>query len=149
MAGSKKRIAKQLPRSMRESGVPLDKILPEGYKISAVLAEFARPYLGDASTLDDVHSVYNIAVIAWNIALMSRYERIRVLMTVLQVVPPDERLLYKSAITELIERKEQYFAEFNYSIASFEVIDKGNRYDLTAMTKVIVDENGEEIHPAI
>ena len=115
-----------------------------GYKMSDVLADFARPFMEDASTLEEIAAVYSMAAIAWNLALLPLHERIRALMPTLQELPVEERLLFKEAIGEMIAHKERAFAEYRRPVIDFELIDQGERYHLTVLSEIVVDKTGGE-----
>ncbi|MHB0936128.1 MAG: hypothetical protein ACYC6A_07020 [Armatimonadota bacterium] len=111
-----------------------------GYKMSEVFIDFADPFMEDAVAMDDIRSVYSLAAIAWNLALLPPHERLRILTPMLRDMPLEQRLGFKELIADMIDYKEEAFTDYDRPIVDFELVDQGERYHLSVLTQVTSDE---------
>lgn len=99
-------------------------------KMSEKLMKFVLPYLDETDSNEERESLFNIAVLAWNLALLTRKEWQEFLDNYIfdSVNPLDRESLEmlahcKNLIEELIERKLKFFANEKRSIEAFQLIE--------------------------
>ncbi len=109
---------------------------PKGQeKMSAVLEAFVEPYLDSVETKEERETLFNIAVAAWNLALISEEKR-QALMDelvdeVLSLKKTSIQQSMKAVLKELIDRKQEFFADNQRCILKIEIEDLGNRFNLS------------------
>jgi predicted Co/Zn/Cd cation transporter (cation efflux family) len=113
----------------------------DGVKMSEVLKAFVAPFRHLAETEEEFLKLVAIAVAAWNISLLPAKEREASIQELLEALPQDAREDAEAIIGELVEWKEEYFAQHKRIIIDYEVTDMGQDYQLTVIS--IVDESQE------
>ena len=109
---------------------------PKGHaKMSDVLDEFVAPYEDDELTLDQRQNLLGIAVLAWNLALSPKPDRKGMLKKIIKEVLSGEDPLFqqetREIIDEMVARKDQFFADNQRYIVSFQLQDLGTELNLT------------------
>jgi hypothetical protein len=120
----KKQARKQKAKALRQRPFGRDEVivLPEGVeKMSEVLTDFIEPYADVWKTEEELNKFLFVASIAWNAALLQGDERDKLLQDTLRTVPPQARPDLSTMLTDLIRRKETYFASNERMILSYEV----------------------------
>ncbi|MGL5032204.1 MAG: hypothetical protein ACRC6M_00190 [Microcystaceae cyanobacterium] len=105
---------------------------PKGLgKISEKLMEFVLPYLEATNSVEERKSLFSLAVMAWNLALLTKEEREEVLGDDLFGLanPLDREALqtvanHKDFLEELMERKLKLFAYEKRSIEDFQLAEE-------------------------
>jgi hypothetical protein len=109
---------------------------PEGReKMSAVLEEFVEPFRDMAESHDDFHKLLNLAVLAWNAALLPEDKRRAMVDDMLAAgfsrASAADRAFARQIIEAMIRRKEEHFATNRRAIVSFQLIDRGDDFHLS------------------
>jgi hypothetical protein len=103
-------------------------------KMSEVLEEFVDPYLAFAETRKQRQKLFEIAVLAWNLALISKDERQQMLDKAIEEGitqnDPLARQNTREILTEMIERKERLFPDNQRCIVEFQLQDAGENFRL-------------------
>ncbi len=98
-----------------------------GEKMSDVIDEFVRPYEQSADSTEAYRRLIATAIIAWNAALVQGAERETWLSDMLKAIAPHgDRQLQKDfhgIVSEMIERKEKYFANNRRYILNYQVTE--------------------------
>lgn len=109
---------------------------PKGeVKMSEVLEVFAEPLLQEAISYDQQFMALQIAVVAWNLALIpeakraAAYEEFLALSS--QEEDPNLEHDTKETIDELIARKQQLFPKNHRFIIDFQLEDAGSQFHLS------------------
>jgi hypothetical protein len=105
-----------------------------GVKMSEVLKAFIAPYREFANTEEAFRKLLVTAVIAWNTALFPAKERKAHLEKMLEAFPEEVRADGRAIISELVERKENYFSEYKRMIIDYEATDIGEDYHLVVIS---------------
>lgn len=104
-------------------------------KMSEVLEYFVEPYLEDTDSFEHQDMLFNLAVIAWNMAIMpdeQRQPKIDELIT--QVMKIDDPLVEQETrelISDLMDRKLEHFPDVHRYIVDFQLEDAGDQYHLS------------------
>ncbi|HEY9837224.1 MAG TPA: hypothetical protein V6D27_10035 [Vampirovibrionales bacterium] len=110
-------------------------------KMSEVLEAFVEPYLDLAPTLSQRQNLFDLAVIAWNLAFMPENELPSTLNYLLEdISKDDDPFFYKeirSVINDLITRKQELFAEHKRYIVACELQDAGKEFDLSVTSTLL------------
>jgi maltose-binding protein MalE len=108
---------------------------PQGeVKMSEVLEEFVEPYVGSAPTYSQRQTLFGLAIIAWNLALMSESERQIKVDEFLQQVIKDDRFIQqdtRAIIEGMITRKQAFFADCQRRIIDYKLQDLGDQFHLS------------------
>lgn len=112
---------------------------PKGQvKMSKVLEKFIDPYLDDTKTFEERDTLVNLAVIAWNLALMPEVDRQKEMDNLFKKASNFEDVLAqkeaKGLIEEMIDRKLEYFANIQRFIVDFEIKETGSRLNLVVVS---------------
>jgi hypothetical protein len=110
-------------------------ISPSGVaKMSEVLENFIEPYLEFARTHQQRKHLFEIAVTAWNLALLPVDERQTVMEEAIAPILSSQTTLiqhdFQEIVDGMIERKLDYFADNKRFIVSFELKDTGREFQL-------------------
>jgi hypothetical protein len=111
-------------------------IRPKGQaKMSDALEAFVEPYLEHAETYQATQNLYSMAVMAWNLALVSEEERQSTLNDFINQgafgkSKRDQQEVIE-IFTEMIERKLKFFGENRKFIADFQLRKIGNQFHLS------------------
>lgn len=129
------RLAKRLRNQMGDQlgGV---KFNPFGeVKMSEVLESFVAPYVEFTDNRSQRQKLLEIAVVAWNLALLEEKERRSMLEdTIAQFIPINNATAqqdFLEILDEMVARKLEFFAEFKRVIVNFELKDTGREYQLS------------------
>ena len=137
-----------LRKKMEEGGfgelaanIPIE---PKGApKMSEILQQFVAPYLDNVSTLRRRKSLFSLAVIAWNAAVMPESQQKTTLDTFLEQQLSNQDAETQQAITqiidELIARKHQHFSDNKYFILDFQITETGQRYDISVASTLLAN----------
>ncbi len=108
---------------------------PQGeIKMSEVLEEFVEPYLDFARNRSQREKLFNLAVAAWNLALMPENERQQIIDQGIEGTVGNDLLARQDIgefIDELIARKQTLFAENKRHIVEFQLQDTGKTLHLS------------------
>jgi hypothetical protein len=104
---------------------------PQGFeKISEQLMKFTRPYLPVTESYEDRLRLFDMAVLAWNLAILPSAQREEFLTSHLaeQVNPLDREALemfadFRELLTELIQRKLKLFGKEKRFIDDFQLVE--------------------------
>jgi len=112
---------------------------PKGQvKMSKVLEKFIDPYLETAQTFEDRETLLNIAVIAWNLALMPEGDRQKAMDDMFKGAANFEDILMqkeaKALIQEMIDHKLEHFANVQRFIVDFEIKETGSHFNLVVVS---------------
>jgi hypothetical protein len=109
---------------------------PDEEKMSEVLVRFVEPYAQYAETEKDYQSLYSVAALAWNAALLSSKERYTLDELIHKSMPAFEKDT-KLIINELIHRKERYFSEYSKMIVHYEVKMMGDHVHVAVASTML------------
>jgi hypothetical protein len=119
-------------------------IEPKGaIKMSDVLKQFVEPYLDNVHNLQQCKTLFNLAAIAWNAAVMFESEEQTVdefLEENLTTVETPIQQGAREIITQLIARKHQHFSDIKRLIMDFDVTQSGQRYDISVASTLVENE---------
>ncbi len=113
-------------RRLKKSKLTPDKIVhnPPGVdKMSDVLFSFIEPYYDDTETTEDMHALIRIGILAWNTALLPPEKQKESLQKMGQSVPVAAYYDFYTPISELVERKNKYFAGYTRTIFDYELVE--------------------------
>lgn len=116
--------------------VEKDKIIyePKGVaKMSEVLLDFIKPYAEYAETFEAYEDLIMVAIVAWNIALISEKQNkdlVKEMIKDLNLSKSDSQDM-RNIMQELIERKKKHFAEYNRIITDYQITEAGSEYRLS------------------
>jgi hypothetical protein len=101
-------------------------------KMSEVLEEFASPFLEEAGyeSMEQIHKVYDLAVAAWNAALLPDDQHEDAFNTFLKELPADVRPAMQTLWARMIARKKAFFSKNRRGIIGFHLTDEGTSYHL-------------------
>jgi hypothetical protein len=94
---------------------------PGEEKMSEVLLDFVEPYSDQWRNEADLNNLLNMATLAWNAALFSDSQREEAIRDMMQAVPPEARVEFRTILDAMIQRKISHFAGNKRVILSFEV----------------------------
>lgn len=119
---------------------------PGQEKMSEVLREFVAPYWDIPHDEAAMRKLITTALVAWNTALLPESERAGDLAKITEALPPEAHEDFYAIVGEMIERKENYFAQYNRTIIDYELVDHGHDYHLTVMSLTAPEEeSGEDV----
>ncbi len=120
-----------LERKVRSEGIFGDREVvfqtgsPE--KMSEVLLAFVEPYQEYATTRDAFERLIAIGALAWNAALASPEDRRSLLDKTSKLIQEsageEDAKVYGALVSDLIKRKERYFANNKRLIATYQVTE--------------------------
>jgi hypothetical protein len=117
----KHRFAKKEPPIDVPGEAPLVLFEPPGQaKMSDVLMTFIKPYEDTWENLDELRELLGVAIVAWNAAIEPDHWG-EAVQSALAKLPPDDREECQSMIAELVERKQQFFAQNRRLIIDYEL----------------------------
>jgi len=105
-------------------------------KMSEILLEYIAPFLENIDTYEECSNLLEIAVMAWNFALVSEEERQEELKEMFSGNPSDpEEIKAEKIIKELmnkfIKRKLKFFAEEKRFITDFKLTQNSGRFHIS------------------
>ncbi|AGA29868.1 hypothetical protein [Singulisphaera acidiphila] len=102
--------------------------------MSDVLRDFAEPYLPMANCETELRSLFNLAILGWNAALLPEKQRQASIETyfkaTLRGAPEDELAKAWKFVKELIQRKETLFAANKRAFVSVSLSNNGSKFQL-------------------
>ena len=104
--------------------------------MSEFLLEYIEPFLEDTDTYQQRSSLLEIAVMSWNMALVSEEERQALLKELFSKHPSDpedieaEKELQRF-INKLIKRKLKFFAEEKRFVTNFKLTQNADRFHIS------------------
>ncbi len=109
---------------------------PKGeVKMSEVLEEFVEPYLPEANGLEQQQMVFEMAIIAWNLAILPAHKRQSALEDMFNNLMKDKRAIVKrdlnNLIDEMVQRKLELFPNNRRYIIDFQLEDAGDQFHLS------------------
>jgi hypothetical protein len=130
MSKKKKKKKKKKRKRRKKTRLPFASNASEGtVKMSVVLLEFIKPYMYLVRSLNEMHNLIGIGMIAWNLSFLSKQEQVeRVEETIEKKLPffsADSDVDIERIIWELIERKKSDFSQHDLEIVTFEINEKG------------------------
>ena len=115
-------------------------------KMTEVLQAFVEPYIEETDNRSQRQQIFEIAVIAWNLAVIDEAKRQPMLdQAIDQVLNSDdieEQKDFRDLLEELIDRKLAYFDEVKRMIINFELKDVGREYQLS-VASLMDDPNAQ------
>ena len=102
-------------------------------KMSQVVIDFIEPYVEYAETYEAYQKLVSVAIVAWNTALFPEKKQkaiVKKMMKSLSLPRSDARDM-KGIIQELIERKNERFAEHNRIIVEYHVTETRDGFHLS------------------
>jgi hypothetical protein len=94
-------------------------------KMSEVLEDFVEPYTDGTLNKHGLEMLFSMGALAWNIALMPKEKRIKMLAEAFSsIMPnsdPEDIAFGKDLVDKLIQRKEEFFADNQRMIMNFEL----------------------------
>ena len=108
---------------------------PKAAKMSDVLTDFVAPYRTEVDTEVAYQRLLELAIMAWNTALLPEPEQPemidRMLAEGFAKVNKELKQEFKDILEQFIVRKNQYFSENKRLIIDFELKDTGKDYHLS------------------
>jgi len=105
-------------------------------KMSEILIEYIEPFLEDTDTYQERSNLLEIAVMSWNMALVSEEKRQELLKELFSKHPSDpedieaEKELQR-LMKKLIKRKLKFFAEEKRFITDFKLTENSGRFHIS------------------
>jgi DNA-binding Lrp family transcriptional regulator len=102
-------------------------------KMSEVVIDFIEPYVEYAETYEAYQKLVMVAIVAWNTALFPEKKQKAMVKKMMKSpsLPRSDALDMKGIIQELIERKNEHFAEHNRIIVEYHVTEIIDGFHLT------------------
>ena len=105
-------------------------------KMSEVLMEYIEPFLEGTETYQECSSLLEIAVMSWNMALVSEEERQELLKELFSKHPSDPEEIedekeVQRIVKKLIKRKLKFFAEEKRFITDFKLTQNSGRFHIS------------------
>lgn len=130
-----KRLFKRRPLEAIPSGTKVVYEPPGQEKMSEVLDDFVAPYSDLADTEDAYRKLLNLAVLAWNAALLPEDQRRAIIEETVDAGFPrasgPARAAAREFLETLIRRKLEHFAGNRRAILSFTLTETGDGYHLS------------------
>ena len=109
---------------------------PQGeVKMSDVLEEFIEPYLPEADELEKRQMLFEMAIIAWNLAIMPEHKRQSALdelfKDLMKGKPATAKRDLNSLMDEMVARKLELFPNNRRYILDFQLEDIGDQFHLS------------------
>ncbi len=104
-------------------------------KMSDALTDFVEPYRQEADTEEAQRKLLELAIMAWNVSLLSEPEQQemvdRILAEGFSAATEELKQGMKDILNQLIARKKQHFSENQRMIVDFDLKDTGRDYYLS------------------
>ncbi|MEM9483445.1 MAG: hypothetical protein AAGA83_07105 [Cyanobacteria bacterium P01_F01_bin.116] len=109
---------------------------PKGeVKMSDVLEEFVEPYLPETDNLEQQGMVFEMGVIAWNLAILPENKRQSALEKLFDKLTKNKNAIVKrdlnNLIDEMVARKFELFPDNRRYILDFQLEDGGDQFHLS------------------
>jgi hypothetical protein len=126
----------------RSYGKEIQLVMNQGemVKMSEVLEDFIEPYSDDSLNKHGLEMLLTMGMLAWNIALMPAATRIEMkseaLARMLPSIGLDDIAFTRNFLNELIDRKDNFFADNQRMIMNFELqyVSRGEYHISVAST---------------
>ncbi|HLO88664.1 MAG TPA: hypothetical protein VK203_27145 [Nostocaceae cyanobacterium] len=117
-------------------------IQPKGTeKMSDIMKRFVEPYEDTVDNLRDFRSLFSLAAIAWNAALMAdseQKEEIDILLEEsLQGKDAEVQQFTRQIIAELIARKKKHFSHIKRFIVDFDITETREQYHIAVVSTLL------------
>jgi hypothetical protein len=137
MMSNKKKLKKQLRAEPAFKNLKIVEGANEE-KMSAVLLQFVEPYQAQATSIQDYEKLIVLAMMAWNAALLEGAARQQMIEGVKEAFLSSSGQEWDQALdqvlTQLIQRKERYFAENKRFIIDYRVSESEDEYNLAIVS---------------
>ncbi len=111
--------------------------LPGKEKYSAVLLRFAEPLLAEVSdNYEDFYLTIATAVLLWNLANLPADQQDALLQPMLKSVPFFRRRRVTQELAQMLARKKELFADYDWFIQAFRLIEKPDEFRVEVMVAV-------------
>lgn len=100
---------------------PIDGKKRYGKTCAKIIIEFAAPFIPTHGSNSDIETIYTIAMIAWNIALMPKGEQERFIDKTIDETEMGSHPEMIANIYVMVERKKQYFAKYDFQVADYHI----------------------------
>ncbi|MCU0567438.1 MAG: hypothetical protein MUF49_12665 [Oculatellaceae cyanobacterium Prado106] len=130
------RLAKKMRKNPHANNVAGIVANPKGQvKMSAVLEQFAEPYVEPLQEFSEVKGMYRLAIVAWNAALLPESDRPSLLDPVMEIATKGmnhkAKQELKTMVDDMMARKLELFDENKRHIIDFQIKDYGTEYYIT------------------
>lgn len=92
-----------------------------GQTCAKIIIDFAAPFMPTNGTNSDIETIYTIAMIAWNIALMPVAEQENFIERTVDETEMGKHPQMIEHIYVMVERKKQLFAKYDFQVADYEL----------------------------
>lgn len=113
-------------------------------KMSTVMERFIEPYMDETFDNEAMNKLLVVAVTAWNAALMEPKERTDFLKKMAKALPWSARRDFRKIVQEMVERKQQFFADNQRQIIDYQITDLGDQYHLSVISSMPPDQTNEK-----
>jgi hypothetical protein len=117
-------------------------------KMSEVLEEFVDPYLDFARTRQQRRKLFEVAVLAWNLTLLPEDSQQQMVEKIIEEGitgrDPLARQDTRQILNEMMERKEQLFADNKRYIVNFNLQDTGQTFHLSVASTLMKQPTEDE-----
>lgn len=100
-------------------------------KMSAVILDFAQPWLAEARDDQDAHDILGVAVLAWNLSLLSPPECERQFQ---ELLVPKLGRQHQIIVRKMITRRRTHFANHYRQVLDYVIGSKGNQLNLEVLS---------------
>jgi len=111
--------------------------------MSEVLLDFIEPYQYMTDSEESLRMLVTTALIAWNTALLPEEEQEESLQKIAETLPDEAVEDFYVTINELIERKNNYFAQYTRHILHYELTDLGDDYHISVISTADMEPEEE------
>jgi hypothetical protein len=121
-------------------------------KMSEILGEFVEPYADSAKNYAQSQKLYELATLAWNLALMPEAEQEKMINEFLDQGLKERYWLVQgevqAVLEEMITRKQTFFADCRRYIIDFKLQDAGDQLHLS-VASTLDDRFSNAISPTL
>jgi hypothetical protein len=135
-----------LKREMQKTGLLQGRELlvepPGEEKMSGVILQFIEPYRWLAEDFGGMQRLVMLAVVAWNAAVFDALGQPGFVdQMIASALPPDEafRRDFRQVVNDLIQRKQQHFADTRRIIVSYKLTETQGDYHLAVASTLAED----------
>lgn len=90
-----------------------------GQTCAKIIIDFAAPFMPTNGTNSDIETIYTIAMIAWNIALMPVAQQEDFIERTVDETEMGKHPQMIEYIYVMVERKKQLFAKYDFQVADY------------------------------
>lgn len=115
-------------------------------KLSAIIIDFAKPYLKGANTFKEQSNVLEFALVAWNLSLMPdpNLELEKFCEQIFQSMGVSRDSEFKEFMVSMIYRKIEQFKEVKRLVTDYDIIDTGHGFHLNVVSRLLNGDFQEE-----